>query len=143
MSDTNAFLSAREDKVKISEEVIATIAGIAAADIQGVTSLSGGLADGIAGMLGRKNLAKGVKVELGEKEVSIELSIIVEYGCKIHIIAKQAQGKVREAVENMTGLKVTGVDVNILGVNFNKDAKKELVSSPEAGDNGIEEKTPV
>jgi uncharacterized alkaline shock family protein YloU len=115
---------AREDKIRISDEVIATIAGIAASEVKGVTSLSGGIADGIASMLGRKNLGKGVKVEMGEKEVVIDLSIIVEYGSKIHIVAKDIQSKVREVVEDMTGLTVVEINVSVLGVNIDKDLKK-------------------
>jgi len=115
---------AREDKIRISDEVIATIAGIAASEVKGVASLSGGIADGIASMLGRKNLGKGVKVEMGEKEVVIDLSIIVEYGSRIHIVAKDIQNKVREVVEDMTGLTVVEVNVSVLGVNIDKELKK-------------------
>jgi uncharacterized alkaline shock family protein YloU len=128
MGETNN-LQVREDRIRISDEVIATIAGIAASEVEGVTSMSGGLADGIAGMLGKKNLGKGVKVELGEKQVEIELSAVVEYGCKIHIVAREIQKKVRETVEDMTGLKVIGIDVNVVGINIlkeNKEAKKEI-----------------
>lgn len=123
----------REDKVKIADEVIATIAGIAAIEADGVTSMSGGIADGIASMLGRKNLTKGVKVEVGEKETAIEVSIVVEYGCKIHEIAKDIQQKVRDAVEVMTGLTVVEVVVNVLGVNIEKMPKEpeKEAGSPE------------
>jgi len=111
---------AREDKTRISEEVVMTIAGIAASQVRGV-SMSGNIGDGIAGILGRKNPGKGVRVELGDKEAVIDLSIIVEYGCKIPEIAKEIQGKVRQAVEEMTGLSVVEVNVNVLGVNIDKD----------------------
>ncbi len=114
----------RKDKVRISDEVIGIIAGIAAADVENVTSLSGGFVEGIASILGRKNLGKGVKVQSGEKEVIIEVSIVVEYGCKIHMVAKKIQDRVREAVENMTDLNVSEVDVNVVGVNVEKDFKK-------------------
>lgn len=114
----------RKDKVRISDEVIGIIAGIAAADVENVTSLSGGFVEGIASILGRKNLGKGVKVQSGEREVIIEVSIIVEYGCKIHMVAKKIQDRVREAVENMTDLNVSEVDVNVVGVNVEKDFKK-------------------
>lgn len=123
MNETIAKVE-REDKIKISDDVISTIAGIAAVEVKGVTAMSGGIADGIAGILGKRNLGKGVKVEVGEKEVIIELSIIVEYGCKIHIVAKEIQNRVREVVEDMTGLKVVEVNVNVLGVNTDKDVKK-------------------
>ena len=114
----------REDKIRIANEVVATIAGIAAVDVPHVTSMSGGIADGIANMLGRKSLAKGVKVEVGEKEAAIDVSIIVEYGCKIHEVAREIQRKVRESVEGMTGLQVVECNVNVLGVNTEKDDKK-------------------
>lgn len=115
----------RKDKITIADDVIATIAGIAASEVKDVTSMSGNLADGIAGMLGKKNFGKGVKVEAGEKEVIINLSVIVEYGCKIHEVAQQIQKKVRETVEEMTGLDVVEVNVHVLGVNTSKILKKE------------------
>jgi len=113
----------REDEITIADEVIATIAGIAASEIDEVVSMSGRLGDGIAGMLGKKNLSKGIKVEVGEKEVALDLSIIVQYGCKIHIVAKEIQNKVRNAVEEMTGMKVSEVNIHVLGVNIDKDMK--------------------
>lgn len=115
----------REDKVKIANEVIATIAGIAASEVQDVTSMSGGMADGIASILGRKNLTKGVKVEIGEETAAIEISVVVEYGCKIHEVAREVQKRVREAVEVMTGLSVVEVAINVLGVNMDKAPRKQ------------------
>jgi uncharacterized alkaline shock family protein YloU len=114
-----------QDKIRIADEVIMTIAGIAASQVENVTSMSGGIGDGIAGILGRKNLGKGVKVEAGEKEVAIDLSVVVEYGCKIHEVAKAIQAKVRNAVESMTGMKVVEANVNVVGVNVAKDLKSE------------------
>lgn len=111
----------RDDKIRISEEVIATIAGIAASEVENIASLSGGLVDGIAGMLGRKNLGKGIKVELKENIAVIELSIIMQYGCKIHEVSRNIQSKVREAVEGMTGIQVTAVNINVLGVSVGKE----------------------
>lgn len=116
----------KEDSIKIANEVIATIAGIAASGVENVTSLSGGLADGIVSILGRKNLGKGVKVEVGEKEAAINISVVVEYGCKIQLVGKEIQNKVREAVGDMTGLDVIEIVVNVLGVNVDKEAKKQL-----------------
>lgn len=117
--------TAREDKIRISDEVVMTIAGIAASQVEGVSSMSGSFGDGIAGILGRKNPTKGVKVEVGEKEALIDLSIVVEYGCKIHEVAREIQDRVRKAVEEMTPLKVVEVNVNVLGVNIGKDEKGE------------------
>ncbi len=111
--------------VKISEEVVAIIAGIAATDVPGVAGMSGGIAGGIAEILGRKNLSKGVKVEVGEKEAAIDLYIIVEFGARIPEVAWDIQDKVKNAVQNMTGLNVVEVNIHVQGVNFDKEVKKE------------------
>jgi len=112
--------------IKITEEVVAIIAGIAATDVPGVTGMSGGIAGGIAEALGRKNLSKGVKVEVGEKEAAIDLFIIVEYGYRIPEVAWTIQEKVKRAVEEMTGLNVIEVNIHIQGVNIDREHKKEL-----------------
>jgi uncharacterized alkaline shock family protein YloU len=113
-----------EDKIKISEEVVATIAGIAASEVGSLASMSGGLVDGIAGILGRKSMGRGIKVEIKENNnVYIEMSIIVQYGCKIHEVSREIQGRVREAVENMTGMQVTSVNINVLGITMEKESK--------------------
>lgn len=111
--------------VKISEEVVAIIAGIAAMDVLGVAGMSGGIAGGIAEILGRKNLSKGVKVEVGDREAAIDLYIIVEYGCRIPDVSWDIQEKVKSAVESMTGLSVIEVNIHVQGVNIEKDQKKE------------------
>lgn len=111
--------------VKISEEVVAIIAGIAATDVPGVAGMSGGIAGGIAEILGRKNLSKGVKVEVGEKEAAIDLYIIVEFGARIPEVAWDIQDKVKGAVQTMTGLNVVEVNIHVQGVNFDKEIKKE------------------
>lgn len=112
--------------VKISEEVVAIIAGIAATDVPGVAGMSGGIAGGIAEILGRKNLSKGVKVEVGEKEAAIDLYIIVEFGARIPEVAWDIQDKVKSAVQTMTGLSVIEVNIHVQGVNFDKEVKKEI-----------------
>lgn len=113
--------------IKITDEVVAIIAGIAATDVPGVTGMSGGIAGGIAEALGRKNLSKGVKVEVGEKEAAIDLYIIVEYGYRIPEVAWTIQEKVKRAVEEMTGLEVVEVNIHIQGVNIEKEHKKEIL----------------
>ena len=113
--------------VKISEEVVAIIAGIAAMEVQGVAGMSGGFAGEIVEMLGRKNLSKGVKVEVGEKEAAIDLYIIIEYGCKIPDVAWDIQERVKKSVETMTGLNVVEVNIHIQGVNFEKENKKDVL----------------
>lgn len=111
-----------EDKVRISEEVIATIAGIAASENENVASMSGGFVGGIADMLGRKSPSKGIKVEIRENSVSIDMAVVMQYGCKIHEVAHDMQARVREAVESMTGMEVVSVNVNVLGVSLDKEA---------------------
>ena len=122
--------------IKISDEVVAIIAGMAAAEVTGVSSMNGGFVGGITEILGKKNFAKGVKVQVGEKEVLIDLFITVEYGCRIPDIAWEIQNKVKTAVENMTGLKVVEVNINVQGVNLPKENKKEEVKvEPEVTEN--------
>lgn len=104
--------------IKIADDVIAVIAGAAASEVPGVASMSGGFAGGISEVFsGKKNLAKGIKVEAGEKETKIDVSIIVEYGIRIPDVAFEIQNRVKKAVEGMTGLKVVEVNVHIQGVN--------------------------
>lgn len=112
-------------QIKIADEVVGIIAGLAATDVKGVAGMSGGIAGGIAEILGRKNLNKGVKVEVGEKEAAIDLYIIVEYGAKIPEVAWEIQESVKNAVETMTGLNVVEVNINIQGVNIEKEQKEE------------------
>lgn len=107
-------------KIKISDEVVATIAGLAAVEVEGIVSMSGGIVGGIAETLGRKNLAKGVKVEVGTRETAIDLFVVVEFGVSISHVAFEAQTKVKAAVEEMTGLNVVEVNVHVQGVQFLK-----------------------
>ncbi|KXG76799.1 Asp23/Gls24 family envelope stress response protein [Thermotalea metallivorans] len=114
-------------QIKIADEVVGIIAGLAATEVPGVAGMSGGIAGGIAEMLGRKNLSKGVKVEVGEKEAAVDLFIIVEYGVKIPDVSWQIQESVKKAVETMTGLKVVEVNIHVQGVNLEKDNKDEEI----------------
>lgn len=111
--------------VRISNEVVAIIAGVAATEIDGVVGMSGSLTGGITEMLGMKNLSKGVKVELGDKETVIDIFIIVEYGVNISEIGKNVQENVKKSVETMTGLNVFEVNVNVQGVDIPKEEKDE------------------
>ena len=104
--------------IKIADEVVSIIAGLAATEIDGIAGMSGGLVGGIAEMLGRKNFSKGVKVEVGEKEAAVDLFIIVKYGVRIPDVALAAQENIKRAIENMTGLSVVEVNVHVQGVNF-------------------------
>lgn len=111
--------------IRIADEVVGIIAGMAATEISGVAGMSGGLVGGIAEMLGKKNLAKGVKVEVGEKEAAVDLYIIVEYGVRIPDVALQVQENVKRAIEMMTGLDVVEINIHIQGVGFSQDTKDE------------------
>lgn len=111
--------------IRIADEVVRIIAGLAATEVAGVAGMSGGVVGGIAEMLGRKNLSKGVKVAVGEKEAAIDIFVIVEYGSKIPEVASQIQQKVKNAVQEMTGLNVVEVNVNIQGVTFSSPEGKE------------------
>lgn len=118
--------STENEGVKISNDVIAVIAGVAVSEVQGVASMSGGFAGGISEVLsGKKNLAKGIKVEAGEKEAKIDVNIVVEYGTRIPDVAFEIQNRVKKAVENMTGLKVEEVNVHVQGVNTTAVESKE------------------
>ena len=122
------------NKIKIADEVIAIIAGKAVSEIKGVYEMSGGFAGGISEVLsGKKNLAKGIKVVATEKDAKIDVNIIVEYGVRIPEIAFEIQTKVKKAVETMTGLKVTEVNVHVQGVHTSDDDEKE--NSPEVEEN--------
>lgn len=105
--------------IRIADEVVEVIAGLAASEVEGVVGMSGGLVGDLANMLGRnKNLSKGVKVEVGEHEVAVDLFIVVEYGVAIPDVALNVQEAVKEAIESMTGLKVVEANVHVQGVNF-------------------------
>lgn len=121
---------AREEKtglgsIRIADEVVKVIAGLAAIEIKGVAGMSGGLVGGIAEMLGRKNLSKGIKVEVGEREAAVDLYVIMEYGIRIPDVAAQIQESVKSAIERMTGLVVVEVNVNVQGVAFASESKEE------------------
>ncbi len=118
--------------IKISNDVIAVIAGVAVSEVSGVASMSGGFAGGITEAIkGKKNLAKGIKVEATEKEAKIDVNIIVEFGSRIPDVAFEIQNRVKKAVENMTGIKVTDVNVNVQGVNTEILNNSEIVDTEE------------
>ena len=110
--------------IKISEEVVASIAGLATAETDGVASLATGLAGDIASFLGKKTASRGVKIIFEEKNVTIELFILVKYGYVIPDVAKKVQDRVHNAIESMTGLAVTAINVNVTGVFFETKNRK-------------------
>lgn len=107
--------------VKIADEVVAMIAGLAATEVEGVAAMAGNISNELLNKVGVKNLAKGVKVEVIGKKVKAELALIIEYGHNIPVVSQAVQGKVKTAIENMTGLEVTDVDVRIASVSMVKE----------------------
>lgn len=114
---------AESGTIKISEEVVQTIAAMAVAEVKGVT-LSASLTDGIVEKFVKKSYNKTVRIEMAEKEVSIELHVMVDYGVKIQATASELQDAVKRSIETMTDLTVTHVDVYVEGINTPKDQKK-------------------
>ncbi len=118
--------------IKIANDVVAVIAGVAVSEVQGVASMSGGFAGGITEVLsGKKNLSKGIKVDADEKEVKIDVNIIVEYGTRIPDVAFEIQNRVKKSVESMTGLKVAAVNVHVQGVKTEREVEEEAKAPEE------------
>ena len=109
------------NNIVIEDEVIATIAGIAVSEVSG---FAGGITEVLSG---KKNLAKGIKVETKEGETKIDVNIIVEYGVRIPDVAFEIQNKVKKSVEEKTGLKVSGVNVHIQGVKTEINEPQEII----------------
>mgnify|MGYP001140710709 CR=1 FL=1 len=107
-------------EVKIADDVVATIAGLATTEVEGVASMQGNLTNEIVGKLGVRNLSKGVKIELMEGMVHAELSVMMKYGYSIPKTCRMIQERVKNAIENMTGLGVESVNIRIVGVDTGK-----------------------
>ena len=129
MSETVQTSVEEYGKITFADEVVAIIAGLAATEVDGVAAMSGGFAGGFTEMLGMKNLSKGVKVEIGEKEAAIDLYIIVEYGVRVPEVAWKIQENVKKTVETMTGLDVVEVNIHVQGIDFEKQTKKDKNSN--------------
>ena len=118
------------NNIKIANDVIEMIAGVAANEVQGVAEMTGGFASGISEVFsGKKNFSKGIKVVANENSVIIDVNIIVEYGARIPDVAFEIQKRVKTAVENMTGLNVEEVNVHVQGVAL-PDSKKKAEEKP-------------
>ena len=122
------LIEAKDDNngIKISDDVVAVIAGVAVSEVPGVSGMAGGFAGGISEVLsGKKNMSKGIKVEVKKKETKIDVNIIVEYGTRIPDVAFEIQNRVKKAVETMTGLTVLEVNVHVQGVSTEKTTGEE------------------
>ena len=107
-------------EVRIADEVVAIIAGLAATEVDGVDSMAGNITNELVGKLGMKNLSMGVKVDVTEEHVSVDLSLNIKYGYNIPDVSERVQDRVKSAIENMTGLTVLDVNIRIAGVNINE-----------------------
>ena len=122
--------------VEISDDVVAVIAGIAVADVQGVAGMAKGFAGGLTeAFSGKKNLAKGIKVDVNEGKAKIDVNIIVEYGTRIPDVAFEIQSRVKKSVKEMTGLEVDAVNVHVQGV---QTPQEKTVKAEENNDTSAE-----
>ena len=112
-------------EIQIAPEVIEVIAGLATVEVEGVAGMSGGFAGDFVELLGRKNLSKGVKVEVGQLQAAVDVSVIMEYGYRIPDVAAQIQTNVKKSIQNMTGLNVIEVNVHVHDVRFKNTEKTE------------------
>ncbi len=106
--------------VQIADEVVAIIAGLAATEVEGVASMNGNITNELVGKLGMKSLSKGVKVDVLENVVCVDLNLNLEYGYSIPETCKKVQERVKTAIENMTGLQVSDVNISIASVELEK-----------------------
>lgn len=129
MDNVKPEISNEFGTIRIADEVVSTVAGLAAADVEGVSSMSGGWSTDLVEKLGRKSYGKGIKVEVIDEETKIDIFIVVEFGYQIPDVAENVQKEVKIAVETMTGLSVTAVNVHIVGVSMKRMAGNDEETS--------------
>lgn len=120
-NDKNTYLLQDDESigsVKIADDVVAMIASLAATEIDGVSALVGNITNELMSKVGMKNLTKGVKVDVFDKKVKVDLALSMEYGYNIPSTCGKVQEKVKSAIENMTGLQVIDVNIRIAGINM-------------------------
>ena len=110
-----------DESIKIANDVVASIAGVAVSEVPGVYGMAGGITE----IFGKKGLTKGIKVEVGDKETKIDVNMIAEYGVRIPDVAFEIQNRVKKAVETMTGLNVSSVNIHIQGINIAEKRKTD------------------
>lgn len=139
VEEVNDSIKEENNNIQISDDVVAVIAGMAASEVPGVAEMAGGFAGGISEVLsGKKNKAKGIKVDIQDKKVKIDVNIIVEYGSRIPDVAFEIQKRVKKSVENMTGLIANEVNVHVQGV-VTVEEEKENKKQEEDNSNKVEE----
>ena len=121
------IINENDESIKIANDVVASIAGVAVSEVPGVFGMAGGITE----IFGKKGLAKGIKVEVGEKDTKIDVNIIVEYGVRIPDVAFEIQNRVKKAVETMTGINVSSVNIHIQGINIPEKRNEEAQDNQE------------
>ena len=124
MADNRKTFKIKSDQVgdvRVADEVVAIIAGLATTEVEGVSSMAGNITNEIVSKLGMKNLSKGILVEVMENEVKVDVTINIAYGYSISEVSSKLQDKVKTAIENMTGLNVAVVNVRIASVDMAGD----------------------
>jgi uncharacterized alkaline shock family protein YloU len=112
-------------RIKISDDVVAIISNAAALSATGVVTLSGGIVEGITEFVGKKNPGRGIKVDMTDEGVTVDIYLIVEFGHRIPDVATDIQHKVRHDVQTMTGLNVTAVNIHVQGISFPHPVKEK------------------
>jgi Protein of unknown function (DUF322). len=137
MNEDELCLTTSQDmgEIKISPDVITVIAHTVASEIEGVAGMSSGIADNISSVLGRKTSSKGVKVDITDNGVVIDFYIVVDYGARIPEVAWRIQEKVKSAVESMSGMHVSAINIHVQGVSFDKNAKEAQKTDASAKQN--------
>jgi len=121
MSEDRKVFSIKEDslgEVNIADEVVTIIAGLAATEVEGVGSMAGNITNELVSRLGKKNLSKGVRVEVADNRVTVDVAINIEFGYAIPEISEKVQERIKSAIETMTGLEVNAVNVRIVSVDM-------------------------
>ena len=124
MAENRKGFKIKEDKlgkVKIADEVVAIIAGLAATEVEGVSSMAGNITNELVSRLGMKNLSKGIRVDVSDHIVHVDVALNIAYGYAIPDVSSKVQEKVKSAIENMTGLEVSSVNVRIASVDMGKN----------------------
>ena len=125
MADNRKTFKIKSDQVgdvRVADEVVAIIAGLATTEVEGVSSMAGNITNEIVSKLGMKNLSKGILVEVMETEVKVDVAINISYGYSIPEVSSKVQDKVKTAIENMTGLEVADVNIRVAGVEIPEEA---------------------
>lgn len=124
MAENRNTINIKSDEsgeIKVADEVVAIIAGLAATEVEGVSSMAGNITNEIVSRLGMKNLSKGIQIEIADNEVVVDVALNIAYGYSIPEVSTKVQGKVKSAIETMTGLSVATINVRIASVDMGEN----------------------